>query len=171
MFIHQGLGIGDFEAWGFETLRSQHLPSSWESHQDAGEQGSSVLLTRLDFRELCPASEGRGTDDNLLAPMPVAACSRLQLEWPASRATGQLRSSQDLDTATSPEEVPSVGGLPYGLRAQSGSHGTGHLTLAQEGTLGSGGHLERPQQLLGLKRWVWQKAQGRFLQMLIAARR
>lgn len=110
MLIYRGLGIGDFEITA-SAIQLGEPPG----HRGAGESalltswlsGSSALLLR--------AGGQRTTCCHcLVAPMSVAACSRLQLEWPASRATGQLRSPQDFDTATSPQEAPPVGGLPYG---------------------------------------------------------
>lgn len=84
MLIHRGLWIGDFEITASaiqlgEPPGCRGVGGQCAAHK-AGLQGALPC---------CPC---------LVAPMLVAACSRLQLEWPASLATGQLRSPQDLDT-------------------------------------------------------------------------
>lgn len=121
MLIHQGLWVGDFEITASaiqlgEPPGRRGVGGQCAAHK-AGLQGALPC---------CPC---------LVAPMLVAACSRLQLEWPASLATGQLRSPQDLDTAPSSQEAPGPWAGTSWRKGRTGGHLEKVLGMMRKGLL------------------------------------
>lgn len=103
----------------------------------------------------------------VVPPVPVAACSRLQLEWPASRAAEE---SPGLRHSNLSQGGPTCGWSPLRLTDTGWESRNRSSHTSSAGDSGKWGALGETAAAPGAEEVGLQKAQGRFLRMLIAAR-